>query len=143
MSALPPKTQFDAFVYRYPNTFPPAPALSRAFGSLRSASASNDRRAIEWLRAEEPRGWGAIYDALVLAASEDVDTVVLLSDGVPSRGAFDRPERVVAEFARWNRFRRVAVDTVLVGEARADREFMSSLSAATGGRFRVASLRGS
>lgn len=60
---------------------------------------------------------------------------MLLSDGVPSMGTYDRGFRLLDEFVRANRFRRVAVDTVLVGTKGADREFMADLADATGGRF--------
>jgi hypothetical protein len=50
-------------------------------------------------------------------------------------GTYDRGFRLLDEFVRANRFRRVAVDTVLVGTKGADREFMADLADATGGRF--------
>ncbi len=133
---------FDLFIYRYPSGFPPAPRLTRALGRLSPGGDASAKRTLEWLAKEEPKGWGAFYDALVEVADEDVDTIVLLSDGVPSRGTYDRDFRLIAEFVKANRFRRVAIDTVLVGKDGADREFMQDLADATGGRFEDATERG-
>jgi hypothetical protein len=136
VDALPKETVFDLFVYRFPSAFPPAPRMTRAFGALTPAGAPMvAKRASEWLAKEQPRGWGAFYDGLVLATADEVDTIVLLSDGVPSMGTYDRGFRLVDEFVRANRFRRVAVDTVLVGKKGADRDFMQDLADGTGGAF--------
>ncbi|MCC7137769.1 MAG: hypothetical protein IT460_05000 [Planctomycetes bacterium] len=137
-ASLPKDTLYDLFIYRYPSAFPPAPKLTRALGTLSPGGAAASRKATEWLAREEPKGWGAFYDGLVLAAAEEVDTIVLLSDGVPSMGTYDRGFRLVDELVRANRFRRVAVDTVLVGSKGTDREFMADLADATGGRFQDA-----
>lgn len=137
-AGLSKRQAFDVFVYRYPSEYPPAPLLTRALGRLTPGGEGAAKRATDWLEKEEPRGWGAFYDALVEVADEDVDTIVLLSDGIPSRGTYDRDYRLIAEFVRANRFRRVAVDTVLVGRDGADRTFMRDLADATGGRFEEA-----
>ena len=67
--------------------------------------------------------------------------MILLSDGRPSRGRYDRDFRLLDEFPRANRFQRVAVNTILVGTKGADRKFMEALAAATGGRFQEAASR--
>jgi hypothetical protein len=126
---------YDLFIYRYPSGFPPAPKLTRAFGRLSPGGDASAKKALDWLAKEEPKGWGAFYDALLEVAEEDVDTIVLLSDGIPSRGTYDRDFRLIAEFVKANRFRRVAIDTVLVGQDGADRKLMQDLADATGGRF--------
>lgn len=135
VAALPGTTRFDLFVHRYPGAFPPAPDFTRAFGALTPASAASARRAAAWLARETPAGFGAFFDGLVGAASDDeVDTIVLLSDGVPSMGTYDRGPRVVEEWVRFNRFRCVAVDTILVGSKGTDRAFMAELAEASYGR---------
>jgi HEAT repeat protein len=140
LAALPATTHTDLVVYRYPSGFPPRPELTRALGKLQPLSPATRKKAEEWLALQPARGWGAFYEALVAAAGEEVDTIVLLSDGVPSRGRFERANRLVDEFVRANRFRRVAVDTVLVGERAADRELMEDLAWATVGRSTTARL---
>ncbi len=129
---------YDLFLFRYPSEFPPAPRMTRALGSLSPGGEASARRAVAWLAKEQAVGWGAIYDGLALCAAEEVDTIVLLSDGVPSRGRYERDDRLIEELVKANRFRRVAVDTVLVGTKGADRRFMQELADATGGRFQDA-----
>lgn len=133
---------YDLFLFRYPSEFPPAPRMTRALGALSPGGEASAKRAVAWLAKEQAVGWGAIYDGLVLCAAEEVDTIVLLSDGVPSRGTYERGDRLIEELAKANRFRRVAVDTVLVGTKGADRRFMHALSDATGGRFQDATKAG-
>ena len=138
LEALPEGTQFDLFVYRYWSEYPPATKLTRALGKLKPASPRNVKQALKWLDQQEAKGWGAFYEPLESLLAEDVDSVVLLSDGRPSRGRFDRDFRILDEFPAANRFRRTAVNTILVGTKGADRKFMEQLAAATGGRFREA-----
>jgi len=138
LEALPPDTEFDIYVYRYPSKpYPPKPALTRALGKRLKATPGNVKKALRWLAdaRQAPKGWGAFYEPLAAVLEEDVDTVVLLSDGRPSRGIYDRDFRILQEFPRANRFRRTAVNTVLVGTKGADRKFMQALALATGGRF--------
>jgi hypothetical protein len=129
---------YDLFLYRYPSEFPPAPRMTRALGVLAPGGEASAKKAVAWLAKEKALGWGALYDGLVLCAAEEIDTIVLLSDGVPSRGTYERDDRLIDEYGRATRCRRVAVDTVLVGTKGADRRFMESLADATGGRFQDA-----
>ncbi len=138
LEALPPDTQFDLFVYRYWSEYPPATKLTRALGKLKPATPANVKKALKWLDKQEAKGWGAFYEPLEHLLADDVDSIVLLSDGRPSRGRYDRDFRILDEFPRANRFRRTAVNTILVGTKGADRKFMEGLAAATGGRFREA-----
>lgn len=140
LEALPETCMVDLLVYRYPSEFPPRPEVTRALGKLLPLSAPSRRKLVEWLASAEARGWGAFYEALLAASQEDVDTIVLLSDGVPSRGAYDRPARLLEEWRRANRFRRVAIHTVLVGSAGTDREFMEDLAWSTWGRSTMAGV---
>lgn len=128
-------TSFDLFVLRYPSEHPPKPRLTRAFKKLRPAGRKSVAQAIEWLGKQEAKGWGAFYEPLTAALETEADTIVLLSDGRPSRGILDRDFRILMEFPKANRFRQVAVCTVLIGTKGADQEFMRDLSAETGGRF--------
>jgi HEAT repeat protein len=138
LAQLGADTSLDLFVYRYWSGYPPKTKLTRALGKLQPASKANIRRAGAWLKSQQPKGWGAFFEPLEAVLKEDVDTVILLSDGRPSRGRYDRDFRLLAEFPLANRFRRLAVHTVLVGTKAADRKFMEALAAATGGRFQEA-----
>jgi HEAT repeat protein len=135
LAALPPETAFDVFLYRYPTTYPPKPALTRALGKVSPATPAHRAKATDWLEKEEGKGWGAFYDGLVAILAEEVDTIFFLSDGRPSRGTYDRDFRLIQELAKENRFRRVVVHAVLAGTSGADREFMRELATSTGGRF--------
>ena len=138
LRALPEDTHFDLFVYRFASSFPPKTQLTRALGKFQPCTKQNVRKALAWLDKQEAKGWGAFYEPLEALLEEDVDSAVLLSDGSPSRGRYDRDVRILTEYPRANRFRRLAINTVLVGTKGADRTFMEELAAATGGRFRAA-----
>ncbi|MDA1193868.1 MAG: hypothetical protein O2894_01650 [Planctomycetota bacterium] len=138
LETLPDDAVFDIFVYRYWSEYPPATKLTRALGKFKPATAGTVKQALKWLDQQEAKGWGAFFEPLETLMAEEVDTVVLLSDGRPSRGRYDRDDRILAELPRVNRFRRLAIHTVLVGDKGADRQFMQDLAAATGGRYQQA-----
>ncbi len=137
LGSLSSSTSFDLWVWRYPSAYPPRPHLDRAFGELRPPLAANRRRAERWMAAQEASGWGAFYEPIERAITEDIDTVAFVSDGVPSRGRYARRDRLVAAVARANRFAGLRVDTVLVGTRATDRAALEDLAHSTGGRFRA------
>ncbi len=139
LEAFDKDVAFDVFVYRYPSDHPPKAKLTRALGKIRPASGANKKKALGWLRKQEAVGWGAFVEPLEAAIHEEVDTVILLSDGRPSRGRLDRDFRILQEFPALNRFRQVHINTVLIGEKGADKKFMTALAKATGGRSRSSS----
>jgi len=131
LAKLDDDQRYDLFVYRYLLDYPPRPKLERAFGKL---IAGRTRRAVRWLKRQPAKGGGAIYDGLVAAMDDpDVDTIFLLSDGVPSYGTVSRDFRVRQEVRRHNRWRRVAIHTVLLGTRGTDRRFMKRLASENGG----------
>jgi len=133
--ALPKETVYDVFIYRYPSGFPPAPRMTRAFAS--------SCRAARTPRAGRPSGCGrrrcaagARSSTRWCSAPRRRSTRSCCSPTGARRAA--RTTETSASWtssARENRFRRVAVDTVLVGKKGADVEFMQWLADATGGRF--------
>ncbi len=138
LAGLPKDTVFDLYVYRYWSEYPPKTKLTRALGKMMPCTKANVRKALAWLGKQNAKGWGAFYEPLESLLADDVDTVVLLSDGRPSRGIYDRDFRLLKEFPPANRFRRMAVNTVLVGTKGADAKFMRAFAEATGGRYRNA-----
>ncbi len=123
---------YDLFAYRYLLDYPPRPKLERAFGKLRTGRA---KAASAWLKKQPARGGGAIYDALVAALDDpEVDTIYLLSDGVPSYGSVKRDYRVLQEVRRHNHWRRVAIHTILLGKKGTDKKFMLALATQNGGQ---------
>ena len=130
-AALGREQRYDLFVLRHLMEYPPRPRLERAFGRLRAGKA---KAASAWLARQKAKGAGAIYDTLVAALNDDeVDTVYLLSDGVPSFGTVKRDYRILQEIRRLNRWRRVRIHTILLGKKGTDRKFMRDLAALTGG----------
>jgi len=77
------------------------------------ASSENVEAGIAWIVKQLPRGGTATYDALefgILAGN--VDTIMFLSDGVPSLGRFEEQETILSEVRKRNRFKRVSINTV-------------------------------
>lgn len=80
------------------------------------------------------RGRGDMWTTMVEAAAvPEVDTIFILSDGRPTDGAFTVEENVVREWARFNRFRRIMIHTLHIGESRGGRDLMRDLAESTGG----------
>ncbi len=138
LDGLDSERYFDIVVYRYYSEYPPQTKLTRALGKMQRAAKGTVRKARDWMNRQEAKGWAAFYEPLTALFAEEVDTVVLLSDGDPSRGRYERSTRLIHEFSRINRFHRVAVNTILVGTKNTDREFMQDLAGATAGRFQEA-----
>lgn len=136
VTALPEDVHFDLYVYRYWSGYPPKPQMTRAFEKLSPANARHIKAARKWMTRQEPKGWGAFYEPMARVFEEDVDTIILLSDGAPSRGRLDRGARILDEFPVANALHQVAIDTVFIGNKKKDRKFMQALSRCTGGRFK-------
>jgi hypothetical protein len=77
------------------------------------ATDENVEAAIAWLEKQLPRGGTATYDALEFGLNhKNIDTILFLSDGVPSLGKFEARETILAEVRKLNRFRRISINTV-------------------------------
>jgi Mg-chelatase subunit ChlD len=91
------------------------------------------------LAATVPAGRTALFDGIALALSDpEVDTLVVLSDGAPSAGAFFTKTDLLTEVARLNRWRRARIDVIAVGSdriAKRWRDVMKRLAKESGGRF--------
>lgn len=97
-------------------------------------------KADRFLKKLKPGGETNTYGALELAlADPNVDTIVLLSDGHPTRGRRVEPSDILEAVARINRFRGTVIHTVQIGEKQ---PFMRQLSQGNGGRYREISLAG-
>jgi len=113
------------------------------------ADAETRRAAIEYIDQVAVDGGTATYDALKAAfglgdvgkgkkrgadpdGDSKVDTIILLSDGLPSVGHTTNPDQIRADVIDWNKARRIAVHTVAFGKD-ADLKFMMGLATDTGG----------
>ena len=75
-----------------------------------------------------------IYGALKAAfKDEEVDAIILLTDGDPTAGAVRNKAAIIEAVISWNRTQQAVLHVVAVGQA--DRSFMQKLAAVTGGTF--------
>jgi HEAT repeat protein len=102
---------------------------------LAPATPEARERACAFSAAQAARGYTNIYDAVMLAFQDpDVDTVILLSDGGATRGAFVARQEILDEVLEANRFRKIAVHTVQSGAKReGDKFLLAELASRTGG----------
>jgi HEAT repeat protein/Mg-chelatase subunit ChlD len=72
--------------------------------------------ALDYVGRQSAGGATALYDALELAFQDRrIDTIFLLTDGVPSGGTIDDPGRIREEVRRWNATRHVRINCISVG----------------------------
>ncbi|MFA5795341.1 MAG: HEAT repeat domain-containing protein [Candidatus Brocadiia bacterium] len=90
-----------------------------------------------WDRLEDiRRGRGDLYDAVTEAMKEpDVDTIFILSDGKPTYGTYIVDENIIANLEKQNRFRKITMNTVMIGEKGNNPELMRKIADVTGGVF--------
>jgi hypothetical protein len=80
-------------------------------------------------------GTGNFWDAASLALEDpQVETLIVLTDGAPTGGRRHRLELIAALFLERNQFRRVRLDSILIGSTRKLERQWAELSAATQGR---------
>jgi hypothetical protein len=114
-----------------------AAALPRAL----PLDAARRRTLLAFVAARRPGGRTALYDGIAWGLSDpEVDTLVVLSDGAPSAGAFFTKTDLLAEVRRANRFRRARIDVIAMGGddvARRWRDALETLAAESGGTHLV------
>ena len=85
---------------------------------------------VEGLRAA---GGTNVYEGLAAAFEDEVvDTIYLLTDGVPSAGAITDSTELREEVARWNSTRGIRIHSISVGKASA---LLKGLSEDSGGEY--------
>jgi len=121
----------DAWFNVIPFAHEPAPWSEK----LVQARRSNVQRAIADFEGCQLHGKGNFFDAAVLALEDtEVDTIVTLTDGVPTGGTHSDMDLIVPLLLERNRFRRVRFDAVLVDAPGGARRRWEELSRASGGR---------
>ncbi len=113
----------------------------RSLGPLIELKAGR-KKAVDFLKSswgkleDIKRGRGDIYDA-ILEAEEiaEADTVMLLTDGVPTDGKYIDRQHFLEALAREHPNRRVAVHAILIGSKGIDEKLMEGTAAATGGIY--------
>ncbi|MEW6073686.1 MAG: hypothetical protein AB1726_13970 [Planctomycetota bacterium] len=103
--------------------------------ALAPATPANVRRAVDYFAECRAQGTGNVWDAFLLAIADPaVDTIVVLTDGVPTGGRRHRLELIVPLLEERNATRMVVVDSILAGAPRRIQAQWADLSARTGGR---------
>lgn len=126
LEALPPETRFNVVPY----TNDPLPWERNVVPAQRA----NIARALESFERSHARGRGNFYDAAVWAMSDpEVDTIVALTDGVPTGGRRYDMDLMVELLVERNRFRRIAFDSILVDAPKPRRAQWERLAHRTGG----------
>lgn len=90
----------------------------------------------EYLDALSPNGGTNLYDGLRAAFDDpDVDTIYLLSDGVPSQGEFVVPELIRRSVDAWNAHRHVTVHSLVMGLDAESHPLARQLAEDSGGQY--------
>ena len=85
---------------------------------LMPATPGARRSCRRWIGEVRPSGWTNLFDAVALALADDqVDTIYVLTDGVPSRGTETRRRPILDELALLNRYRLVQINCVQAGSS--------------------------
>jgi hypothetical protein len=84
--------------------------------SLVPLTSANRAALKKHVEAQKPGTRTNLYDALALALGyKSVDTVFLLSDGMPNEGQYQHPDDILLALRHLNQTRRIAIHTVAIG----------------------------
>ncbi len=101
---------------------------------LRPLSGSGRGDAIKYVRDIGTGGGTNIFDSVELSlADSEVDTIYLLTDGMPTTGRFSTPEGILRGTREINRPRAVTIHCIAFG---ADSDLLKKLAADHGGQYR-------
>jgi len=124
---LPEETEFNVV----PFTYDPIPWEPGVVPARRR----NVEAALEFFEACREVGKGNFWDAALFALGDPrVDTLVVLTDGVPTGGTHCDMDLILPLFEHANRYRKVAVDAILVDAPPGSVRRWRELSRRTGGR---------
>jgi hypothetical protein len=135
LESLPQTAAFNVIPY----TADPYPWEKR----LVRATPANVKRAIEAFERCHQSGPGDVLDAILVAlADPEIDTICVLTDGVPTGGRRWNLDLLVDSLVERNRFRNVAFDSILVDAPKSKVRKWAELAERTGGRSIAIELRG-
>ena len=127
LERLDPSTRFNLI----PFTERPRPWQDE----LTPATKKNVRDALRFFARCSDRGTGNFWDAAQLALEDpDVDTLLVLTDGMPTGGRRHRLELIVPLYLEADVTRCVAVDSILIDASPWRAEWWATLAKETGGR---------
>jgi HEAT repeat protein len=134
LEALPPTCQFNVL----PFTNEPLPWRER----LVEAKPANVKAAVEEFTRCTARGKGNFFDAALVALEDPgTDTVITLTDGVPTGGLHSDMDLIVPLLLERNRFRKVVFDSILVDAPGQAQRRWAEFSRRTGGRSIAVQLK--
>jgi hypothetical protein len=133
VDSLNPTDRFDVIFFNH-EVVPWQPKMI-------DASEANKRRVRKWVEEQPPQGGTNIHDALELGfrmaqrttGRPDVDTIFFLTDGKPTAGTIQEPDRILEEVRGWNRTANVTIHCVGIGDH--DEAFMRKLAEIGHGRY--------
>ncbi len=90
-------------------------------------------KALKWVQVMKTGHGTNIYDTLSMALKDKrVDTIFLLSDGLPSRGKYTDPATILREIRKQNLVRNVTINTIAIG---IEQDLMKKLAKENGGKY--------
>lgn len=111
-------------------------SYQRLFPKPTKASRKSLRTARRFLNTLEAAGSTNVYDPLeALIVKGDVETIYLLSDGMPTAGRYTSPKTILAEVRRLNRVGGVTIHCIALGHSS---EFLKKLAEENGGTYKRA-----
>ena len=137
LGSLPSDALFEVITY--------ADVARGVFGGLEPADDAHRQQALAAVRANTPSRGTNLHGALEAAfqvgesgrrrgsGGPAVDTIFFLTDGQPTAGRVQAPERILSAVADWNRTRRVRIHAIGIGAH--DRAFLAALAAQSGGTY--------
>ncbi len=96
-------------------------------------------KSLKFLERQRVAGATALYDALEAAfRNEGVDTIYLMSDGIPGGGTINNPQQIRKRVQEWNAVAHATIHCVSVG---GEIQLLRWLAEDSGGRFQVVKPR--
>ncbi|MFB3065245.1 MAG: HEAT repeat domain-containing protein, partial [Planctomycetota bacterium] len=137
--ALDPRTRISVTFFNH---------RVRTWKSSPLPAGTHGESAISAIKRAKPDGQTNYYDALrvtlgaqggvggwTTAFADTPDTVFFLTDGTPTDGEITKADELLAWFSERNRFARLRVHVIAMGNTSVDIEFLSAFAASAGGKF--------
>jgi hypothetical protein len=116
------------------NLIPFETSVSQVWRELKSLSAGNRRDLLDEVGKIKLSGGTNTYGAIVAAMEDpEVDTIYLLTDGVPTSGEVIDPDEILEAVRRENRTRQIIIHCISIGMKS---ELLMDLAAMTGGQYK-------
>jgi HEAT repeat protein len=134
LESMPEGADFNVQIFRFWSEWPQRTQEQSAFDSVQPLTDKNIKKAREWIASQEIRGYGAFYEAILMACKDpSVEVVYFLSDGGPSQGRYCEKSNCAPALLEALRFYPVTIHTVLIGGSNSDEKFMEELAQQHGG----------